>query len=355
MIAPRRCSVRAARGSDVRVLYIGATWRGSNSQSFRSAFESLGHEVVAIETEEPLAFYGRSLALRAVHRILKRPLRRHTRPLREAALDAARATRPHLVFATKALHFDGNFIEDIRRASGAMLVHWHPDDYKHRGSSSADFANAISVYDVQVTPKTFNVAEFLEDGARRVEFIPYSYDPDVHRPVPPRTGPTRDAVFVGSFEPERAGYLEHAAREGIDLEVWGGYWHRLPKRSPLRPHCLYREVRADDMAAAFASAKLSLGFLRKANRDLHTARTFEIPASGGVMLAERTDEQRAFFEEGKEALYFDSSEEMVARIREYAGRPDELAKIRAAALDRCRRGRYSYAERLQDLLSRILR
>jgi spore maturation protein CgeB len=108
------------------------------------------------------------------------------------------------------------------------------------------------------------------------------------------------------------------------------------------------------MAGAFASAKLCLGFLRKANRDLHTARTFEIPACGGVMLTERTDEQRAFFEEGNEALYFDSAEEMVAKIRDYTARPDELARIRAAALERCRRSRYSYAERMQDLLARIL-
>ena len=338
----------------MRVLYLGATWRGSNDESFRRAFEILGHEVVAIDTVEPLAFYRQSLALRAAARILKRPLRRHTRPLREAALEAARATRPHLVFASKALHFDGNILEDIRRASGAMLVHWHPDDYRNRENSSADFASALTTYDVQITPKTFNVPEFLEDGARRVEFVPYSYDPDVHRPVRPRTGPPCQAVFVGTFEPERAGILEHAAREGIDLEVWGSYWHRLPKRSPLRPHCRYREVRADDMAAAFASARLSLGFLRKANRDLHTARTFEIPASGGVMLAERTEEQRAFFEEGKEALYFDSAAEMVASIRDYAARPDELARIRAAAFDRCRTGRYSYAERLKDLLLRIL-
>lgn len=339
----------------MRVLYIGSTWRGSNAQSIRRAFESLGHEVVAIETEEALAFYGRSLVLRAANRLLKRPLRRHTRPICEAAVEAARATRPHMVFACKALYFDGNVLEDIRKASGAVLVHWHPDDHRNKANSSADFRRAIPVYDVHVTPKTFNVAELLEDGARRVEFVPYAYDPEVHRPVPPRPGPPRQAVFVGTFETERAAYLEQAAREGVDLEVWGGHWQRLPRRSPLRACCRFREVRADEMAATFASAQLCLGFLRKVNRDLHTARTFEIPASGGVLLSERTDEQRSFFEESKEALYFDTPDEMVASIRRYSARPDDLARIRAAALDRCRRDRYSYAERLQDLLSRILR
>lgn len=339
----------------MRVLYIGPTWRGSNAQSFRRAFEILGHEVVAIETEAPLAFYAGSLALRAAARILKRPLRRHTRPIREAALEAARTMRPELVFAYKAIHFDGNVMEEIRRLSGATLVHWHPDDHRTRTHWSADFNSALPVYDVHVTPKSFAVSELLEDGARRVEFVPFGYDHEVHRPVPPRPGPLRQAVFIGTFEPDRAGFLEHAAREGIDLEVWGGHWHRLPRESPLRAHCRFREVLADDMAAAIASAQLSLGFLRKLNRDLHTARTFEIPACGGVMLAERTEEQRSFFEEGKEALYFDTRDEMVATIREYSNRPDDLARIRAAALERCRRGRYSYTDRLEDLLPRIVR
>jgi hypothetical protein len=336
-------------------LYIGATWRGSNAQSFRSAFEALGHSVVAIETEACYAHYGRSLALRAAYWHLRRPLRRHTRVVREEALEAARTMRPELVFACKANYFDGDLLEDIRKASGALLLHWHPDDYRNPLNSSSEFRNAIPVYDVQVTPKTSNVAEFAADGARRVEFVPYSYDPEVHRPVPPGNGSTRDAVFVGTFERDRAGVLERAAREGIDLEVWGGVWDRLPKASPLRAHCRYREVLGDEMAATLASARLCLGFLRKANRDLHTARTFEIPACGGVMLTERTDEQRSFFEEGKEALYFDDAGEMIATIRDYVKRPDDLARIRAAALLRCRTSRYSYAERLSDLLARIAR
>jgi len=336
-------------------LYIGATWRGSNAESFRRAFEALGHNVVAIDTEEIYFRYGRSLVLRAVFRVLRRPLRRHTRAIREAALEAARAVRPEVVFVCKGNYFDADLLEDIRKASGGLLVHWHPDDYRNPLMSSSDFRNAIPVYDVHVTPKTFNIAEFAADGARRVEFVPFAYDPDVHRPVPPGTGSTHDAVFVGTFEPDRASVLERAAREGIDLEVWGLHWHRLPKASPLRAHCRYREVLADEMATTFSSARLCLGFLRKANKDLHTARTFEIPACGGVMLSERTDEQRSYFEEGKEALYFEDAGEMIATIRDYAKRPADLSRIRAAALQRCRTSRYSYAERLADLLARIAR
>lgn len=337
----------------MRVLYLGPVWRGSNAQSFRSAFESLGHDVVAVDTHAPLDFYGRSVGWRIVSRLNRGPLGRHTEAIRETVRDAVRSTRPELVFACKALHFDGGFVEEMRRASGALLVHWHPDDYRNPICTSTAFQSAIPAYDVCVTPKSFNVEDLRVDGARRVEFVPYAYDPAVHRPVSPRPGPPVEACFVGGWEPDRASYLERAAAAGVDLEVWGAYWQRLDRASPLRPACKFEEVFAEDMARVFSSSMLTLGFLRKVNRDRHTARTFEIPASGGVMLAERTDEQQSFFEEGKEALYFDSADEMVATICEYVRRPDDLARIRAAALARCERDRYSYAGRLDGLLRRI--
>ena len=50
------------------------------------------------------------------------------------------------------------------------------------------------------------------------------------------------------------------------------------------------------------------------NDDLHTSRTFEIPACGGFMLSERSKEHSDFFEENKEAIFFDSAEELFNKI-----------------------------------------
>ena len=55
-------------------------------------------------------------------------------------------------------------------------------------------------------------------------------------------------------------------------------------------------------------------FFIKKNKDVYTRRTFEIPAMKGILLSERTQEQKKIYIENKEALYFSSKEEFVKKI-----------------------------------------
>jgi hypothetical protein len=113
------------------------------------------------------------------------------------------------------------------------------------------------------------------------------------------------------------------------------------------------EVYGDDYALALSGSRIGLGFLRTVCADQHTTRTFEIPACGSMLLADRTDEHQAFFQEGTEAEFFGSEEELVDKVQFYCTRETSRARIAAAGRQRCIKSRYAYIHRLQDVLERL--
>jgi len=93
--------------------------------------------------------------------------------------------------------------------------------------------------------------------------------------------------------------------------------------------------------------------LRKICPDQHTTRTFEIPACGSLLLADRTQEHQDFFEEGKEAEFFDSPEELADKVRFYCTNEPARMAIAKAGYTRCVRGKYAYVDRLRSALDAI--
>ena len=80
-------------------------------------------------------------------------------------------------------------------------------------------------------------------------------------------------------------------RHGPSVAVAGGYWERYPA---FRAHAL--GIKPPEIIRALtAAAKVNLCLVRRANRDGHVMRSFEIAAIGGCMLAEDTDEHRDIF------------------------------------------------------------
>jgi len=354
----------------MKILYLGEIDPGQTAFMRMRALERLGHSVRGVHTSEPwkrASWFTRQLK-RRTHRgsIVEE--------INSAILSAARQFKPAVVWADKQEFLRVETIQELRRL-GAKAVHFTPDPYFSLDWKRTRLMDeAIGAFDALVYCKSYERAQY-ESLEKPVVYMPLGYCDEVHRPLASEDARWKCAVsFLGGWEPRREQLLHAVTAAGVDLKIWGGYWEFLRdgKWTPRR-HIILRqlagkekfhfhrddrlsqahqggEVYADDYARALTGSNIGLGFLRKVCPDQHTTRTFEIPACGSMLLADRTEEHQQFFEEGKEAEFFASCEELIDKIKFYSCNTSARKRVAEGGYRRCKEGGYSYVHRLKTAL-----
>jgi spore maturation protein CgeB len=357
----------------MRILYLGEIGPGQTCLMRMRALERLGHKVRGVHTAEP--WKRVSWLTRQVQRRLQRGS--VVEAINLSVLEAAREFRPNLVWADKQQFLRVETIEALR-ALGAKLMHLTPDPYFTVHSKRTRLMDeAVGAFDVLVYCKSYE-RQHYQALAKPLVYMPLGYCDEMHRPLPSDDPRWRCAVgFLGGWEPRRERLLHAVAAAGADLKIWGGYWDVLHDgRWTLRKHMILRqlaggepftfhrddllarahqggEVYADDYARTLTGAKIGLGLLRQVCPDQHTTRTFEITACGSLLLADRTAEHQEFFDEGQEAEFFASSEELLDKIQFYGRHEPARQRIAEAGYKRCTESQYAYVHRLRAVLDQV--
>jgi spore maturation protein CgeB len=354
---PRRSARRPLPSREalprLSILYVGP--RNGTCLQRAEALRSLGHTVHHVRSGLPRPSGPLYQLYRVAHRVTRYPdlCFANSRLLR-----AARRGGFDVVWIDKGLAIRPRTLDRLRALlPHARLVAYSPDDMVgNPGNQSRRYLDSIARYDVHVTTKSYNVPELEALGARRVIFVDNAYDPALHRPMVLSRGESArfaaDVGFVGSFERDRAEMVHRLAEAGVPVVVRGPHWNRFEKTHPLlRIHDEYLD--AEDYSRAVNATRINLAFLCKINRDLQTTRSAEIPACRAFMLAERTDEHARLYREGREAEFFGSFDELLAKCRHYLAHDDERRNVAVAGYRRCVLGGYSNAARLARVLEQL--
>lgn len=238
------------------------------------------------------------------------------------------------------------------------IVSFSPDNMALRHNQTLNYLECIPYYDFTFTTKSFIVDDLKNLGAKNVNFIHKTYSEEFHFPRKLSAQDEQklgaDVGFIGVWEKERCESVLYLAENGIKVKVFGeGKWTEYKNISPnleILP-ALYSE----EYPMALGAFKISLCFLRKLNNDQQTARTMEIPACGGFMMAERTKEHLELFEEGKEAVFFSSNEELLELCKYYLSHETERQLIAESGLQRCRTSGYSNEKTITKMLEIVLK
>jgi GT2 family glycosyltransferase len=336
------------------ILYCGTLNPGGTCLQRMQELQKLGHRVIAVDTVPgEIATRRSTLAWRVRNRLVG-AIDESQANERLLALPATPA--PDVLWFDKPVTIERATVLALRaRWPDAIALTYSGDDMFNPRNQSRAWLSTMADWDLRVTTKSFNVSEFYAAGARDVFFVDKAFSPHVHRPMTlsqeERERFGGDVGFIGWPEGPRERSMRFLARHGIRVRVWGP-WPRWKAAPNLRIEG--RPLWGDDYARAINGFRITLGFLRRVNRDRHTTRSIEIPACGGFLLAERTEEHERLLHEGAEAEYFGSDSELLEKVRYYLAHEDARARIAAAGRERCLRDGYSNSERLTSILQYAL-
>ena len=287
-----------------------------------------------------------------------------TEGINRALPAAAGEFEPDLIWIEKGNMVRPSTLAGLKQAhSSVVIAAYSEDDMFHALNRTRAFTKGLRHYDVVFTTKSYNADpnELPALGARRCVMVDKAYDPDQHFPIKVTDAEIAaygaDIGFIGTYAPERGRDVLLLAEAGMQVRVWGNGWEAFPgTHANLAVERRALVNTGDDLAytKGIATTRINLGFLRKENRDLQTDRSIEIPASGGFMLAEHSNEHARLFEDGKEAVFYSSADEMVAKARYFLEHDAERAAIAAAGRARCLAGGYSHDERMRFMVARAM-
>jgi spore maturation protein CgeB len=222
------------------------------------------------------------------------------------------------------------------------------------------YKKTIPLFDIIFSFREVNIPEYKKSGANHTEvMLPY-YVRGMHYPrtllESEELDYACDALFIGHGENDnRLSAFDEILKAGLNLRLGGSNFEKYA-RGHLHERILpSRYYFADEYAKAVKAANCSLCFFSKRNRDVLTTRVFEIPACGGVLVAERNDVVASLFKEGEEAFFFETNDELISIIRNLKENPSVRHRVAENGRIRVLKGRHEVADRARQIIESIER
>ena len=328
------------------ILIVGGVAETNVGLSLHEAAASLGISSNLMDSSE--AFVGPKL-LRALNwRLLgRRPVR--IKKFSQFVVDACQRLRPDVLIATGVAPLFSKALHEVA-ALGVKRINFQTDDPWNPAHRAQWYLDALSEYDHIFTPRSANLPQLQAVATGSVAYLPFGYDARLFYAETNidalASVAASDVILVGGADPDRLEIVQKLIAAGFNLALYGGYWDRYPFARPF-----YRGMASSAvMRAAHANAKVAIGMVRRANRDGHSMRTFELAAMGACCLMEQTQDHRKLFgPEAESVLYFSSSESLVEKCRLLCADETLRTRLRFKVRKKVELG-HSYRDRLLSML-----
>lgn len=268
--------------------------------------------------------------------------------------------RPNLVWVDKGTSIWPSTLRKLR-THGILLVQYNTDALYHR-SANVRLLYALQragmrEYDMYFTTNLDDYATMHKEARPRTEmtYLGYDHERFTGAPLAPEVDRawSNPLVFAGHYEPSTEAGILALARAGLPVKVFGPLWQRCKEKNLLAPHVAYRRLNNDEYTWALKAASIGLCFVSRMNGNQTAARSFEIPGSGTFLLAQRTPQHLECYQEGEEAEFFGSDNELVEKATFYLQHHSARETIARRGAEKCRRS-FSWEKLMRDDWQKVL-
>jgi len=297
-----------------KVLIVGQTLElGRTEEVYGRGFTDIGCEVKYFTWKEAdPSLFSHSLPYKVAWRLAWQLL---AKSANQKLMQVADNFQPDLILVISPNLVHPKTIKHLQKHSLVFVFFTDNPLDKHHTHSNSWITKGLPLWDAVFIWSQQLVNELLDKGLKNIFFHPFCSDIKYHFPKQKLNSIyDYDVAFIGNWDDSRKRELYLKAISDYRLGIWGSdYWLTHCKEASLsrfvKGMCTYSEI-----PDVLGSAKMGLNILRPQNEVGHNIRTFEIPASGTLMLSERSQELLNLFEEDKEAVYFSNPDELNEKV-----------------------------------------
>jgi len=275
-------------------------------------------------------------------------------------LNIAKGFMPDIIYFRRPVEFPPFLLRRLKASTNAILIEYMNDDPFGPDKNKPKwryFKSSIPIFDLHLAFRKSNFEDFYRLGAKKVELMLPYYVESMHKIYDLTDEDIRryscDALFVGHEENDfRLDCFDALFEAKIDLRLYGAFYGYGKGRLfyKLLPTCY---IAGEEYAKAIRAATCSLCFFSSRNRDTITTRVFEIPMCGGVLVAQRNPDIEKLFEEGGEAMFFSSVQELVDIVLLLKANPHMRERIAVAGRKRVLAGGHEVKDRIRKVIQLI--
>ena len=336
----------------MKVLYIGQYTLGTTSRMRGEALKAIIKPTIFEVIDANIPFFK-------THRLLRSFGFRHKKGalinnINKYIVAALNDETYDLIWVDKALFITPKTTA-LLRSKAAKLVHFTPDP-AFTFHKSKLFLKSLPNYDFLVTTKSYELEHYYKHiKTDKVLYATQGFDAKLHKPSKHPFSKKEGLVFIGHYEDQRAVVLQKLLQNDIKITLAGIKWDRFARKHQNNPNLIYLGdgVYGEDYVKTLQNAKMAWGALSKWVPELHTTRTFEIPACGTALVTERNLETQSFFKDD-EAIFYTNENDLIEKITFFMNNDKPLEVLTKKGASRAVTSAYDYNAILNAILKTIL-